>query len=243
LSFKPTIPTSSPDSPSEAILKKAIEEEWSDGVRCFSEAIWISSPSTIIHCSIKGDIVEAHLNPNMEVNIMPWHLVYTFLGNVPLRPSDKLLRSCPSGHILKCRGVASVVPLTIERIKVNLDFHIFNILNSDLLLGYPLEKLLDASHGSLNEKPRETASTTATSCLENPMVKSLPKQNPLEKMVHASPFISSEPVLFEVAKFATHEEHDSEEIFHLCENDQSSSPSIEVEPLPTGPEYIVLNHD
>jgi hypothetical protein len=78
----------------------------------------------------------------MEVNAMPWHLMETLLGNVRLRPSDKLLRSCPSGHILECRGVVSVMPLTIDRIEVNLDFHIFDILNFDLLLGSPLEKLL-----------------------------------------------------------------------------------------------------
>jgi hypothetical protein len=124
------------------------------------------------------------------------------------------------------------MPLTIDRIKINLDFHIFDILDSDLLLGNPLEKRLDASQGSLKEKPRETASATATSCLKNPMAKPLPKQNPLEKMVHTSPFISSELVLFEVAKFATHEEHDSKEILHLCEDKRSSSPSIEFELVP-----------
>jgi hypothetical protein len=186
------VPPSPLDPPNEAILKEAIEEEWSDGMRRFSEAIWISSPSTIIPCSIRGNIIEAHLNPIMEVNIMPWHLAYMLFSNVLLRPSDKLLRSCPSGHILECRGVTSAVPLTIERIKVNLDFYIFDILDSDLQLGYPLEKLLEASQGSLDEKLRETASATATSCLENPLVKTLPKQNPLEKMVHASLFVSSD---------------------------------------------------
>jgi hypothetical protein len=135
------------------------------------------------------------------------------------------------------------VPLTIDRIKVNLDFHIFDILDSNLLLGYPLEKLLDASQGSLDEKPKETVSATATSSLENPMAKPLPKKNPLEKMVHASLFVSSKPVLFVVAKFVTHEEHDSEEILHLCEDERSSSPSIECEPLPAGPEYVVLDHN
>jgi hypothetical protein len=121
----------------------------------------------IILCSIKGNIIEAHLNPIMEVNIIPWHLAYTLSGNVTLGPSDKLLRSCPSGHILECWGVASAVPLTIDKIKINLEFHIFDILNFDLLLGYPLQKLHDASQGSLDEKLRETASTTFTSCLEN----------------------------------------------------------------------------
>jgi len=65
--------------------------------------------------------------------------VYTLLGNVTLRPSDTLLKSCPLGHILECRGVASAVPLIIGKIEVNLDFHIFDILDFDLLLGFLLE--------------------------------------------------------------------------------------------------------
>ena len=36
-------------------------------------------------------------------------------------------------------GVASVVSITIEKIDVNLDFHIFSILDFALLVGYPLE--------------------------------------------------------------------------------------------------------
>jgi hypothetical protein len=61
-------------------------------------------------------------------------------------------------------------------------------------------------------------------------------------MMHVSPFISSEHVLFEVAKPATHEEYNSEEILHLYE-DKRSSPSIKFEPLPTSLEYVVLDHD
>ena len=78
----------------------------------------------------------------MDVNVFPWHLAYTLLGNVTLRPSDTLLKSCPSGHILECRGVASAVLLIIDKIEINLDLHIFDILNFDLLLGIPLEELL-----------------------------------------------------------------------------------------------------
>jgi hypothetical protein len=81
----------------------------------------------------------------MEVNIMPWNLAYTLLGNVMLRSSDKLLKSCPCRHILECRGVACVVPLLVDKIKVNLDFHVFDVLDLDLLLGSPIQKLLDAS--------------------------------------------------------------------------------------------------
>jgi hypothetical protein len=37
------------------------------------------------------------------------------------------------------------VPLLVDKIKVNLDFHIFDVLDLDLLLGSPIKKLLDAS--------------------------------------------------------------------------------------------------
>jgi hypothetical protein len=139
---------------------EAMEKKWLTGVENVSEALWIRLPSMIISCSIKGIIVEAHLNPTMEVNIMPWHLAYTLLGNFTLRPSDKVLKSCPSKHILECRGVACAVPLVVDKIKVNLDFHIFDILDLDLLLGSLVDKLLDASRESLDEKLREVACAT-----------------------------------------------------------------------------------
>ena len=117
--------------------------------------------------------------------MLPWHLEYNLLGNVTLRPSDTLLKSCPSGHILECRGVASAVPLIIDKIEVNLDFHIFDILDFDLLLGFPLEKLL-SSQGSLDEMLRKTSSATGTFCLENSMANHFLEPNPLEEMMHES---------------------------------------------------------
>jgi len=84
-------------------------------------------------------------------------------------------------------GITRDVPITIDKIKVHLDFHVYDILSFDLLLGYPLEKLL-ASHGSLDEMLRENTSATTTPFLENPLAKLLPEQNPLEEMMHTSPF-------------------------------------------------------
>jgi hypothetical protein len=114
----------------EAMVKK-----WLTGVGNFSEALWICSPSTTISCFIRGMIVEAHLNPTTEVNVIPWHIAYNLLGNITLRPSEKLLKSCPSRHILECQEVACDVPLLVDKIKLNLDFHIFDVLDLDLLLG------------------------------------------------------------------------------------------------------------
>jgi len=103
---------------------------------------------------------------------------------------------------------------------MHLDFYIYDILDFDLFLGLRLEKLL-ASHGSLDEKLRETGSATTTSCLENLLAKPLPEQNPLEEMMHTSPFISSEPILLEVLESS--EEYDPEDNLHFCQDERSSS--------------------
>jgi len=136
-------------------------------------------------------------------------------------------------------GVANAIQLTVDKIEVNLDFHIFDILDFDLLIGYSLESLLTSHQGSLAELLRETTFATATPYSENLLAKLLPKQNSLEEMMHASPFISSEPVLLEVAK--SFEEYDLEDSLHFCEDERSSSPSNEFEPLPACLQYVVLD--
>jgi hypothetical protein len=196
----------------------------------------------ILPCSIKGITIEAHLNPVMEVTVMPWHLACTLLGNVTLRPSDKLLKSCPSGYILECRGVAYVVPLLVDRIKVNIDFHIFDVLELDLLLGSHIEKLLDASRGSLDKELREAVSATTPLFSENSMVTPLPKQNSFEEMMHLSPFASPEPVLTKLVELSTSQEYDSEDPLRLCEDERSSSPLIDFEPLCTSSYHVVFDH-
>ena len=71
-SLSPTVPFSPPDPCKKASLEEAMREEWSDGVKRFFETIWISSPSMITPCSIRGITVEAHFYPIMEVNVLPW---------------------------------------------------------------------------------------------------------------------------------------------------------------------------
>jgi hypothetical protein len=81
------------------------------------------------------------------------------------------------------------VPLLVDKIKVNLDFHIFDVLDLYLPLGSLAEKLLDASRGSLDENFREVASTTTPLFSESSMAKRLPKQNLLEEMMRVSLFV------------------------------------------------------
>jgi hypothetical protein len=138
-------------------------------------------------------------------------------------------------------GVACAVPLLVDKIKVNLDFHIFDVLDLHLLLGSPIQKIVDASRGSLDKKLREAISATTLLFSEISMVAPLPKQNPFDETMHVSLFASSEPVLAELVEFSTSQEYDSEDPLHLCEDERSSSPLIDFEPVPTGPYHVVFD--
>jgi hypothetical protein len=148
-----------PLSPPSNLLEKALPKkeppkEWLMEVKHSSEAIRIRSPSTTIPCSIKGTVVEALHDPTVEASIMSEFIVETLLGDMPLAPTNKLFTS-PSGLIFECRGIATALPIIIDKTKVGLDIHIYPIIDFDLLLGFPLEELLDTSQGILDEKLRE----------------------------------------------------------------------------------------
>jgi hypothetical protein len=159
---------------------------------------------------MRGNVIEALDDAVAEACIMSEFLTDTFLGNMPLVLTDRLFKS-PSGLIFECRGIARAMPIEIEKIKVQLDFHIYPILDFDLLVGYPLEKLLQegASQGSFKDELQKSAFATSTFSLETPIAKPHPKSNPLEEVMLELPFVSSKP------------------ISHLHKTERPSSPSIE----------------
>ena len=59
------------------------------------------------------------------------------------------------------------MPIKIDETKVQLDFHIFSILEFDILIGYLLENLFQekSSHESLNKKFGKIASATHSDIL------------------------------------------------------------------------------
>uniref|UniRef100_A0A0E0KNG9 Uncharacterized protein n=1 Tax=Oryza punctata TaxID=4537 RepID=A0A0E0KNG9_ORYPU len=69
------------------------------------------------------------------------------LGDMPLAPTDKLLKS-PSRHILECRGIARDVLMNIDKTEVHLDFHIFNA--KPHLKHNPTEKVMFVSPFALS---------------------------------------------------------------------------------------------
>ena len=147
---------------------------------------------------------------------MSEYLADTLLGDVPLEPADDLFKS-PSGLIFECRRIARGVPIKIDQTEVFLDFHIFSILDFDLLIGYPLETLHlhGASQGSHNQELREAAFTTKTSCSKPSMVKHHPEHESLEEVRFISPFTSIDPALYEDTRLLTKEENDLGETLHL----------------------------
>jgi hypothetical protein len=90
---------------------------------------------------LKGNAVEALHDPTAEACILSEYLINTLVGNKPMTQTNKYLRS-PSGLFFECRGIARDVPVTIDKIEDRLDFHVYDVIDFDLLLGYPLEKHL-----------------------------------------------------------------------------------------------------
>ena len=84
--------------------------------------------------------------------------------------------------------------MEINETEVRLDFHIYAILNFDLLIGYPSENLFQEkfSHGSLSEEFGKTASATH---LDIPMAEHHPSNDPFEEVKFVTPFVSPSPLL------------------------------------------------
>jgi hypothetical protein len=120
-------------------------------------------------------------------------LATNLLGNMLLVPTNKLFKSLLRLFFECCR-IARAVPIIIDKIKVLIDLHIFAILEFDLLIGYPLDKLFQEKppHGSLDEKFGKTAFTIPIPYPKSPMAEHHPKNNSFEEEKFISPFISHE---------------------------------------------------
>jgi hypothetical protein len=153
---------------------------------------------------MRGNTIDVVHDRTTRACIILECLLDTLAGDMPLTPTDRYFLSPRwNKYLFPCRRIARDVPIIIDKIEVRLDFHIYDIIDFDLLLRFPLDELLDKSQGSIDVKLREAASTTSIFCHEHSMVEPLPKQNSLEEMMHVSPFTSSKPVFIEVVDFPT----------------------------------------
>jgi hypothetical protein len=113
------------------------------------------------------------------------------------------------------------VPIKINETKVCFDFHIYAIIEFHILIGHPLENLIQEkpSRRGLDEKLGTIASATH---LEIPMAEHLPNHNLFEEAKFISPFIS--PKL-------------------ACETECIPSPLLESKSCPSGHPNVVLDSD
>jgi hypothetical protein len=135
--------------------------DWSKELERTSKAIWVSSTSTTIPCSMRGNVVEAVHYPTVGACVMSEYLMDTLVGNKPPTPTHGYFKNPRWGYYFLCRGIARDVPIIINKLEMCLDFYIYDIMDFDLLLGFPLEKVHPTPLGSLDEKLREAASATS----------------------------------------------------------------------------------
>jgi hypothetical protein len=111
--------------------------------------IRLDSPSISIHCQIHKDPFETLYNLVMGVNIMSASFAYDLLRHIPLTPTT-LLKN-PSGHIVPSLEILYVLPIQVKGPMVHLSFYIFDIMEFDLLIGQPIERLIQEGQiGKLN---------------------------------------------------------------------------------------------
>ena len=107
--------------------------------------IHLDSPSISIRCQINKAPFDALYNPVVGINIMSASFALDLLEHMPLTPTTKLLKG-HSEHILLSLGILYVLPIHVNGTRVHLSFHIFDIIEFDLLRGQPIGRLTQEVH-------------------------------------------------------------------------------------------------
>jgi hypothetical protein len=220
-----------------------ISHEWLEESESSSDVIHLDSPSTSICCQIYEYPFDALYNLVMGLNIMSVFFAHDLLEYMPLTPTMKFLKS-PLGHILPSLGILYVLPILVNKTLVNLSFYIFDVIEFDLLIGQPIERLIhEGQIGKLNICLGKNLSllifishslnTESESCLE---------LDPMDEVKAASFESFIEPNLENDAQFFIKEE-DDQPPQPLYPFEESPKPPIELKPLPSGLHYVFLNND
>ena len=115
-------------------LLAIMSHKWLAEMELSTEVARIIAPSDVLTCILKKTTIEAHYSPIVGMNIISKALAKNLCPNEPLIPSHKLLR-IPSGVTLKSYGVIRSIPLRIRGSEYRLDFYIYDISDTSLLIG------------------------------------------------------------------------------------------------------------
>jgi len=122
--------------------KAIISNEWLEESELCSDVICLDSPSISIRCQINKTPFDALYNPVVGANVVSKSFARTFLKGMPLTSTTKFLKNL-SGHILSSLGILYVLPIKVNETMVHLSFYIFVIMEFDLLIGQPIEMLIE----------------------------------------------------------------------------------------------------
>lgn len=93
-------------------LVSVLSEEWLEESELSTEIIRLDSPSITIQCQIDKNPFDIFYNPVVGVNIMSAVFAEKLLENIPLTPTNKLLKSL-SGHIIPSLGILCGFPILL----------------------------------------------------------------------------------------------------------------------------------
>jgi hypothetical protein len=128
---------------------------WLEELELSPEIIHLDSPSVTIECQFDKAPFDSFYNPIVGVNIMSTIFAQDLLKDMPLAPTTKLLKSL-SGHIVPSLEILCAIPIFINETQVLLNFYIFDVMEFNLLIGQPIEKLIqEGQTGKLNIKLRK----------------------------------------------------------------------------------------
>ena len=121
-------------------LSAIMSHEWLAETKLSTKVARIIAPLDVLTCILKKITIDAHYSPTVGMNVISKALAEKLCPNESLIPSHKLLR-IPSGVTLESYGVMRSIPLHIRGSEYRLDFYIYDISDTSLLIGVPLGAL------------------------------------------------------------------------------------------------------
>ena len=164
--------------------------------------------------------MEALYNPTVEANLMSDEFTLAFLGNMTLTPTYRQLKR-PSGSLLNSYGVLKNVLFWHGDVKVHLNFHVFEGLDFDFMIGHPIKAFLEDTlkSGCLNVRIGRESFPIPISRSTNYLVEDPPTIEPIEEVMATSILNSSDSDLKEDIEGnpeeVIKEDEDFDEIFEL----------------------------
>ena len=218
--------------------------EWLKEGELSLKPIQINSPSSSLHCCIKNQETDVLYNPTIRANLILDEFLLAFIGDQILTLTERKLKR-PVGSHMSSYGVIKNVSLRHDDIKVVLDFHVFEDLNFDFLIGYPIKAHLKnvPDSGTLNIKIRKESHFVPITRSSSHATKKFPAIEPLEEVLAVSVFDSPESALERDAKYFDEREDIEDETLELPMFKKPSQPPVELKPLPSGLRYAFLNSD